>query len=179
MSVCTTVGCALQRTFRMIEALLDPKTWLFVLFSALDNIPNSLTNQRQIIVSSFGFTPLQTTLLGCVDGVFEIMAIFTAVNIAARLPNSIAYVGVLYTIPGLAGVFLINFLPWSNKVGLLFSLWTSSSCPIQPTLYITCSDWHPPGRRWHDGVRPIPFLALQCDCRPHETSDGQRYNAVC
>ena len=163
----------------MIEALLDPKTWLFALFSALDNIPNSLTNQRQIIVSSFGFTPLQTTLLGCVDGVFEIMAIFTAVNIAARLPNSIAYVGVLYTIPGLAGVFLINFLPWSNKVGLLFSLWTSSSCPIQPTLYITCSDWHPPGRRWHDGIRAIPFLALQCDCRPHETSDGQRYNAVC
>jgi hypothetical protein len=25
---------------RMIEALLDPKTWLFALFSALDNVPN-------------------------------------------------------------------------------------------------------------------------------------------
>jgi hypothetical protein len=24
----------------MIEALLDPKTWLFALFSALDNVPN-------------------------------------------------------------------------------------------------------------------------------------------
>ena len=117
----------------MIEALLDPKTWLFALFSALSNIPNSLTNQRQIIVSSFGFTPLQTTLLGCVDGVVEIVAIFTAVNIAARLPNSIAYVGVLYAIPGLMGVFLINFLPWSNKVGLLFSIWTTGSCPFCST----------------------------------------------
>ncbi|EEB86756.1 hypothetical protein MPER_16170, partial [Moniliophthora perniciosa FA553] len=41
---------------QMIEALLDPKTWVLALFSALDNVPNSLTNQRQIIVSSFGFS---------------------------------------------------------------------------------------------------------------------------
>ena len=53
--------------------MLDPKTWLFALFSAVDNIPNSLTNQRQIIVSSFGFSNLQTTLLGCVDGFIEIV----------------------------------------------------------------------------------------------------------
>ena len=122
----------------MIEALLDPKTWLFALFSALDNIPNSLTNQRQIIVSSFGFTPLQTTLLGCVDGVVEVVTIWTGVNIAARLPNSIAYVGVLYMIPNVMGVFLVNFLPWSDKVGLLFSVWITGSCPVD--LYITYSD---------------------------------------
>jgi hypothetical protein len=67
---------------RMIEALTDPKTWLFALFSALDNIPNSLTNQRQIIVSSFGFTTLQTTLLGCVDGFVEIATIFTGVQVS-------------------------------------------------------------------------------------------------
>jgi hypothetical protein len=109
----------------MVEALLDPKTWLFALFSALDNVPNSLTNQRQIIVSSFGFTPLQTTLLACVDGVIEIVTIWTGVNIAARIPNSRAYVGFIYFIPNLVGVFLINFLPWSNKVGLLFAIWTT------------------------------------------------------
>ena len=107
----------------MIEALTDPKTWLFALFAALDNVPNSLTNQRQIIVSSFGFTNLQTTLLGIVDGVIEIVTIWTGVNLAARIPNSRAYVGTLYFIPNIIGVFLINFLPWSDKVGLLFSQW--------------------------------------------------------
>ena len=65
----------------MIEAFTDPKTYLFALFSLLDNIPNSLTNQRQIIVSSFGFTTLQTTLLGCVDGIIEIVTIFTGVHL--------------------------------------------------------------------------------------------------
>lgn len=108
---------------QMIEALLDPKTWLFALFSALNNVPNSLTNQRQIIVASFGFTTLQTTLLGCVDGVVEIVTIWTGVTIVSRIPNSRAYVAALYTVPNLLGVFLINFLPWHNKVGLLFGQW--------------------------------------------------------
>jgi len=107
----------------MIEALLDPKTWLFALFAALDNVPNSLTNQYSIIISSFGFTYLQTTLLGCVNGVVEIVTIWTGVRLATRVPNSIAYVGACYFVPNILGVFLLNFLPWHNKIGLLFSQW--------------------------------------------------------
>ncbi|KAF8962206.1 MFS general substrate transporter [Flammula alnicola] len=123
---------------QMIEALLDPKTWLFALFSALDNVPNSLTNQRQIIVSSFGFTPLQTTLLGCVDGVIEIVTIYTGVNLAARWPDSRAYVAFVYFIPNIMGVFLINFLPWSNKVGLLFGQWTTG---VGTTGFVLSLSW--------------------------------------
>ncbi|KAI0000635.1 MFS general substrate transporter [Russula compacta] len=108
---------------QMIEALTDPKTWLFALFSALDNVPNSITNQLQIIVVSFGYTTLQTTLLGCVSGAVEIVTIFTGVKIAARYPNSIAWVGIAYFVPNILGVFLVNFLPWHDRVGLLFSLW--------------------------------------------------------
>jgi len=107
----------------MIEALKDPKTWIFALFSALNQIPNSLTNQRQIIVTSLGFTTLQTTLLSCVDGLVEIVAICTGIMIVSRIPNSRAYVGAIYFIPALAGVLMMEFLPWSNKVGLLFSIW--------------------------------------------------------
>lgn len=110
---------------RMYEALRDPKTWLFALFSASVMVPNSLTNQRQIIVSSFGFSNLQATLLGCVDGVVTISTIWSGVYIASRFPNSRAYVAVIYTIPNIIAVFLINFLPWENKIGLLFAQWTS------------------------------------------------------
>lgn len=121
---CTSLYAILiDHLCRFYEALTDPKTWLFALFSALDNIPNSLTNQRQIIVSSFGFTNLQTTLLGCVDGLIEIITIFTGVRIAARYQDSRAYVGAIYFIPNILGVLLINFLPWDNKVGLLFGQW--------------------------------------------------------
>jgi ACS family allantoate permease-like MFS transporter len=114
-------------TCRMMEALTDPKTWLFALFSALDNIPNSLTNQRQIIVSSFGFSPLQTTLLGCVDGVVEILTIWTGVTLATKWKDARAYVGAIYFIPNLLGCILVNVLPWKNKVGLLFSVWLTGT----------------------------------------------------
>ncbi|KAH9981780.1 major facilitator superfamily domain-containing protein [Russula vinacea] len=111
---------------QMIEAMVDPKTWLFALYAAFNNIPNSITNQLQIIIVSFGFNQLQTTLLGCVFGVIEIVAIFTGVTIASRIPNSIAWVGIAYFVPSLLGLFLVNFLPWHDKVGLLFSIWIAT-----------------------------------------------------
>ncbi|KAJ7050651.1 MFS general substrate transporter [Mycena amicta] len=122
---------------QMIEALLDPKTWLFALFCALDNIPNSLTNQRQIIVSSFGFTTLQTTLLGCVDGVVEIATILTGVHISART-GSRAWVSFVYSIPNVLGAILVNTLPWRNKVGLLFSVWLSG---VGTTGFVLSLSW--------------------------------------
>lgn len=117
---------------RFREALTDPKTWLFALFSAIDNVPNSLTNQRQIIVSGFGFSNLQTTLLGCVDGVIEIVTIFVGVNVAARYTNARAYVGAIWFIPNVLGSILINVIPWENKVGLLFSQWLTGAFSRNP-----------------------------------------------
>jgi len=116
------------------EALRDPKTWLFALVSATAVVPLSVINQRQIIVASFGFSPLQTTLLGCVDGVVTIITIYTGTLLAARFPNSRCYVVVAYTIPNIIAVFTTNLLPWSNKIGLLFSQWAAGNssffCPV-------------------------------------------------
>lgn len=133
-----------NKTFKkeqMIEALKDPKTWSFALYAALSNIPNSLLNQRTIIVTSFGWTPLQTTLLGCVDGVIEIITIFVGVQVrethvrrytfkltvfklAARIPNSRAHIISLCLVPSILGCLLVTLLPWRNKIGLLCAMWT-------------------------------------------------------
>lgn len=120
------------------EALLDPKTWLFALFSALDNVPNSLTNQQQIIMASFGFTSLQTTLLAMVSGVVEIVTIFTGVHIASYFTNARAYVGVIYFVPTLLGILLVNLLPWTDKVGLLFGQWMTT---ISVTAFVLQLSW--------------------------------------
>ena len=95
--------------------------------SAYSQVSNSLSNQRGLIVAEFGFTDLQTTLLGCVDGFIEVVTIYTGVQLAARFPNSRAYVGAVYFIPNILGVFLINFLPWDNKIGLLFGQWLTGA----------------------------------------------------
>ncbi|CCM05266.1 uncharacterized protein FIBRA_07477 [Fibroporia radiculosa] len=120
------------------EALRDPKTWLFALFSALNNVPNSLTNQGQMIVASFGFTYLQTTLLGCIDGVIEIATIWTGVHLAAHYQNARAYVGAVYFIPNLIGVLLLNVLPWSNRLGLLCAQWLTG---VGTTGFVLSLSW--------------------------------------
>ncbi|KAI0059519.1 MFS general substrate transporter [Artomyces pyxidatus] len=111
---------------QMIEAIMDPKTWLFALFSALYNVPSSVQNQFQIILASFGFNDLQTTLLSCVTGVLAIVVIITGVHIASRFPGSIAWVGIAYLLPDLLAVFLANLLPWSDRVGLLCAIWLTA-----------------------------------------------------
>ncbi|KAJ7352062.1 major facilitator superfamily domain-containing protein [Mycena albidolilacea] len=122
---------------QMMEALTDPKTWLFALFAALTNIPNSLSNQKPLIVNSFGFTVLQTTLLTCVDGVVEILTISTGVNVAARTGER-AYTAVVWKVPEVLGAILINALPWSNKIGLLFSLWVTG---VGTTGFVITLSW--------------------------------------
>ncbi|KAJ7307624.1 major facilitator superfamily domain-containing protein [Mycena albidolilacea] len=107
---------------QMIEALTDPKTWLFALFSTLSNVPNSLTNQLSLIVSSFGFTVLQTTLLGCVGGVVEILTIWAGVTISAKT-GSRAWVAFIFYLPPILGTILVSTLPWSNKVGLMLCVY--------------------------------------------------------
>ncbi|KAK7055772.1 MFS general substrate transporter [Favolaschia claudopus] len=107
---------------QMIEALVDPKTWLFALFAALTNVPNR--NQKPLIINSFGFTVLQTTLLSCVDGVIEIITISTGVNVAAWTGQR-AYTAFVWKVPEILGAILVSTLPWSNKIGLLFSLWVT------------------------------------------------------
>ncbi|KAK0239759.1 major facilitator superfamily domain-containing protein [Armillaria nabsnona] len=112
---------------QFIETLKDPKIWIMVLFAAISNIVNSLSNQRQLIVSQFGFSFIQTTLIGCVDGVVEILVIWLGITLASFKPIGRGYAGALLYIIAILGVLLVNLLFSSNKVGLLFSYWVSIS----------------------------------------------------
>ncbi|KAJ3576892.1 hypothetical protein NP233_g110 [Leucocoprinus birnbaumii] len=108
---------------QFIEAFTDPKTWIIAVFAALSNVFNSLSNQRLIIISTFGFTPIQTTLIGCVDGVLEIIYIYIAVNLASLKQIGRGYAGAAMFIPALLGSILLNTLSLHNRIGLLFSYW--------------------------------------------------------
>ena len=111
----------------MYEALRDPKTWLFALFAAAAMVPTTFIYQQQIIISSFGFSPIQITLLGCVNGIINIVGNLTGVWLVALFPNSRCYVSIAYLIPNIISVFNMNLLPWSNNIGLLFSQWLSGN----------------------------------------------------
>lgn len=111
---------------QFIEALTDPKVWVLSLMAAIANIPNSLTNQRQLIVALFGFNPLETTLLGIVDGAVEIITVWVGVTLATTKGIGRAYSGVAFYLVAILGVILVTNLPDSNKIGLLFSYWLTT-----------------------------------------------------
>ncbi|TFY77932.1 hypothetical protein EWM64_g6083 [Hericium alpestre] len=115
---------AVQR-IRINQTGVENKTWVFAVFAAVTNLINSLTNQRQLIVNEFGFSVINTTLIGCVDGLVEIAAIFISVTLAAVWPNGRIYAAVLCFLPALVGTFLVSTLAFYIKGGLLVSYWLS------------------------------------------------------
>ncbi|EIM90358.1 MFS general substrate transporter [Stereum hirsutum FP-91666 SS1] len=111
--------------YGFVETMCDPKTYLLFFFAASSNVVNSLTNQRQIIVKLFGFSTIDTTLLGCVDGVVEILVIWLGVFLAAHFKNARVYSAISLYVPAILGSILVTTLPADNKVGRLFSYWIS------------------------------------------------------
>lgn len=76
-----------QKTFKrsqMIEAFKDPKTWLFFLHAWAQEMANGTTSQYSLIIKSFGFTTLQTTLLGCVSGLSSVAFLLPSAWLLAR-----------------------------------------------------------------------------------------------
>ncbi|GJJ14246.1 hypothetical protein Clacol_008510 [Clathrus columnatus] len=82
-----------------------------------------LLSYKQIITQSFGFTTLQTTLLSCVDGSTSVLSTGLGIILVAKFNNSRAWTAIGFFIPNVLGSILVNTLPWSDKIGLLLSLY--------------------------------------------------------
>ena len=127
-----------------------------------------LTNQRQLIVRQFGFTTIQTTLIGCVDGVVLILAIWLGVTLATVPAIGRGHAGVLMFIPALLGCLLVNLLPSHMKVGLLFGYWLSSTS--SPSWRLDRVKTHPFIFSLRNRtLRHLPGLGFDTHIRAHQT----------
>lgn len=115
------------KRYQLIEALKDPKTWLFFFHSWSQEMANGLTNQYSLIIQSFGFTTLQTTLLGCITGLTSLISLGAAAIILGKTRNSRAWVSAAAYIPPIISSILLITLPWSNRWGLLAAIWIRST----------------------------------------------------
>jgi ACS family allantoate permease-like MFS transporter len=76
------------------EALTDTKVWLFALMSCINNIPNSLSNQKSTIFTELGFSTLTSTLLNIPSGVVEIVTLASGAYFLSKFPNSRAWISI-------------------------------------------------------------------------------------
>ncbi|KAL3481114.1 major facilitator superfamily domain-containing protein [Aspergillus californicus] len=67
------IGSQVWKWSQFREAFLDPRTYLYVLFSLLMNIPNGgITTFGSLVIKSFGFSDRLSLLLQAPSGVFDI-----------------------------------------------------------------------------------------------------------
>jgi hypothetical protein len=111
------------KRYQFVEAIKDPKTWLFFLHAWSQEMANGLTNQYSLIIKSFGFTTLQTTLLGCINGVTALISLGAAAIILAKTRDCRAWLSAASYIPPIVSSILLISLPWSNRWGLLVAIW--------------------------------------------------------
>ncbi|GBF65768.1 transporter [Trichophyton mentagrophytes] len=73
---------------QVIEAVLDPKTWIIFLFNVAINIPNGgLITFGGILIKNLGFSPIQASLLNMPTGVMSTLSAFIFSSLAARWAN--------------------------------------------------------------------------------------------
>lgn len=72
-------------------------------------------------------------VLQCLIDVEPIVVIvWSGVTFASHRSVGRGYAGALYYIPAVIGAILVMTLPSSNRIGLLFSFWTTSKLSVLP-----------------------------------------------
>ncbi|KAK4065613.1 hypothetical protein Trihar35433_7733 [Trichoderma harzianum] len=115
-----------QKQFKkhqFIEAIKDPKTWLFALHAWSQEMGNGINNQTSLIINSFGFTVFQTTLLSTVSGVIAFFTLSAAAITLHFTRNSRAWISLIAYVPAVISSILLLALPWSNRWGLIVGVW--------------------------------------------------------
>ncbi|RFU79420.1 major facilitator superfamily domain, general substrate transporter [Trichoderma arundinaceum] len=114
-----------QKKFKkhqFIEAIKDPKTWLFALHAWSQEMGNGINNQSSLIINSFGFTVFQTTLLSTVTGVIAFFTLSAAAIALHKTQNSRAWIS-LVALHEYLTIIIYIALPWSNRWGLIVGVW--------------------------------------------------------
>ncbi|KAI1100598.1 MFS general substrate transporter [Jackrogersella minutella] len=111
------------------EAYLDYKTWLFVLFGFLGNVPNGgISNFSTLVIQGLGFDTLHTALLGIPQGVLVIIWIALGAFANKYMPaNSRTTVSALFMLPTIAGSLGFLLAPTNAYVGRLICFYLTGS----------------------------------------------------
>ena len=126
------IGNRQWKRYQFVEALTDPLSWTFVVYSLFSMIPNGgMTNFFSPIIRSFGYSPAQALLYGAPGGAVQIVSLVTSGLLGSRLHNRllVSSNGLLIAILGMS---LIASLPSDMKAGRLagFYLNQTAICPF-------------------------------------------------
>ncbi|KAM3470122.1 hypothetical protein MY5147_006605 [Beauveria neobassiana] len=115
---------------QFIEAIKDPKTWLFTGHALTQEMANGTTNQYSLLINSFGFTVLQTTLLGTVTGAVSFISLASAAIVLYYTKDCRAWISLFAYVPTALSSILLLGLPSNNRWGLITGIWIRSAVGV-------------------------------------------------
>ncbi|TDZ21208.1 putative transporter [Colletotrichum orbiculare MAFF 240422] len=113
------------KRYQMMEAITDPVIWCYIMLQVTSTlIIGGLGVFSNLIISSFGFTYLQTQLLNIAQGAVTIIVMIGSASLATWTKQT-AWVMHAWTLPAIVGTAVIYSIPpsQSNRVGLLIALY--------------------------------------------------------
>ncbi|GKT92547.1 2-ketogluconate transporter [Colletotrichum tofieldiae] len=113
------------KRYQMIETITDPVIWCYVMLQITSTlIIGGLGVFSNLIISSFGFTYLQTQLLNIAQGAVTIVVMVGSATLATWSKQT-AWVMHGCTIPAIIGTAVIYSIPPSatNRIGLLIAFY--------------------------------------------------------
>ncbi|KAJ5988334.1 MFS general substrate transporter [Penicillium waksmanii] len=115
--------------YQIREALVDYKTWLFMLMGFVSAVPNGgISNFSTLVIQGLGFDTLGTALLGIPQGVLVVIWIgLGAVANHYMPPNSRTLVCAAFMIPTMAGALGFLLAPPDAYVGRLICFYLTGS----------------------------------------------------
>ncbi|KAK4870069.1 hypothetical protein LT330_005123 [Penicillium expansum] len=109
---------------QVIEACLDIKTYLFFVIGIANTIPSgSLSNFSSLLIKGFGFTDVQTQLIGIPSHIVQITSLLVSGLIATKTRNLSLIIMSLCVVPSILGTALVYVLPSTNQWGRVVAVW--------------------------------------------------------
>ncbi|KAF2008607.1 MFS general substrate transporter [Aaosphaeria arxii CBS 175.79] len=113
------IGSTVWKWDQFFEAFRDPRTYLYVLFSLLMNIPNGgITSFGSIVIKSFGFSPRLSLLLNMPTGVVDIFCKLFFTWLSDKYLDRTLFAFIAILIPMIGGIMMIT-IPLSAQAALL------------------------------------------------------------
>jgi MFS family permease len=108
------------------ESFRDPRTYLYVLYSLLMNIPNGgITTFGSVIIKSFGFNNRLSLLLGAPSGVFDLGGKLLLTWLSDKFLDRTLFSFIAIMFPLIGGIMMIT-IPQSAKGALLLGYYMIS-----------------------------------------------------
>ncbi|KAI0485110.1 major facilitator superfamily domain-containing protein [Xylariaceae sp. FL0804] len=115
---------------QVVEAVTDPKVVVLGLISLVNAIASGGLAFASLVISGFGFSPIQTTLMNLPLSSVQIVAQLGAGFFASRIRSFRLHVASLAMLPPIVGTVLINQLPETDKWGRLVGVWLLGTYPV-------------------------------------------------